>query len=98
MDTTHLIGMTDVYDATLALRQYASETPNGTLAGTYERAVFDLLYHFAVKGEPVPNVQAKDIDDSVDFAKVTRWVETCEMLPEHCKEVMIAWFTTSDSK
>lgn len=96
MDTTHLIGMCGVYDATDALRQFAPETLDGTLAASYERAVFDLLYHFAIKDEPVPNIQAKDIDHEVDFKQVIRWIETCELLPTDRKVIMLAWLEISD--
>jgi hypothetical protein len=47
-DTTHLIGMAGVCDATEVLRRYAPDTITGTLAATYERAAFDLLYHSAM--------------------------------------------------
>ena len=68
--TECLIGHEDLYDATAVLRRYAPKTPGGTLAATYERAVFDLLYHHISQGKPVPGYQAKDIDDAVDFEKV----------------------------
>jgi hypothetical protein len=47
-DTTHLIGMAGVCDATEVLRRCAPDTITGTLAATYERAAFDLLYHSAM--------------------------------------------------
>lgn len=95
-DTAHLIGMSGVYDATNALRQFAPDTPDGTLAASYERALFDLLYHFAVRDEPVPNLQAKDIDHEIDFKQVIHWIETCEMIPDDRKAVMLAWLEISD--
>lgn len=92
MDTTHLIGMAGVFDATNVLRQYSPDTPDGTLAAGYERAVFDLLHHFSMIGEPVPNVQAKDIDDSVDFDLVKSWIRSADILSEETKATMINWF------
>ena len=65
--TEFLIGHEDLYDATAVLRRYAPKTPGGTLAATYERAVFDFLYHQISQGKPVPSYQAKDIDEGVDF-------------------------------
>ncbi len=88
--------MTGVYDATSILRHYAQETPEGTLAASYERAVFDLLYHFAMVSKPVPNIQYKDIDDAIDAEQIKRWIETCEMLPEFRKATMLDWFKYSD--
>lgn len=44
MSTEHLIGEKELYDATDALRVYAPDTPPRTLAATYERTVFDLLF------------------------------------------------------
>ncbi|MFN2350181.1 MAG: hypothetical protein ABR558_11515, partial [Thioalkalivibrio sp.] len=43
----HLLNDAGVYDATEILRRYAPDTPHGTLAATYERAIFDLLYHYS---------------------------------------------------
>lgn len=96
IDTSHLLGMTGVYDATEALRRYAPDTTTGTLAATYERAVFDLLYHSAMTGKPVPNIQAKDIDDSVDFDLVKSWIRSADILTEDRKATMIDWFTYCD--
>ncbi|MGP4846188.1 hypothetical protein ACTXGQ_18820 [Marinobacter sp. 1Y8] len=90
MDTTHLMGMIGVYDATVALRRYAPETPYGTLAAGYERAVFDLLYTAAIRRKPVPNIQASDIDDAVNLDQVARWIESVE-LREDIKATMLGW-------
>ena len=43
-------------------------------------------------GEPVPNVQAKDIDDSVDFDLVKSWIRSADILSEETKATMINWF------
>ena len=96
MDTSYLIGMAGVYDATKALRQYSPDTPDGTLAASYERAVFDLLHHFSMIGEPVPNIQAKDIDDSVDFDLVKSWIRSADILTEERKARMLDWFKCWD--
>lgn len=90
--TDHLLGNLDLYDATAVLRRYAPETPGGTLAANYERAVFDLLFDSVSPGRPVPNYQAKDIDDAVDFKKVTRWIESVDLPFEH-QAVMLGWLS-----
>lgn len=91
LDTTHLLGDAGVYDATKSLRQYAPEAPQGTLAASYERAVFDLLYHFSKVGKPVPNVQYRDIDDAINAEQIRRWIKAVD-LPESQKTVMLVWF------
>ncbi|WP_273205188.1 hypothetical protein [Marinobacter subterrani] len=91
MDTTHLLGQRGVYDASSALRRHAPDTPDATLAASYERAVFDLLHHFAVLRKPVPNIQAHDIDPEVDFDQIRQWINESEGLPEEIKSAMLAW-------
>lgn len=91
-DTTRLLGHTGVYDATEELRRHVSDIPDGTLAASYERAVFDLLYHYAVKNVPVPNIQAKDIDHEVDFDLVRQWINKSNIEPEALKRTMLGWF------
>lgn len=94
--TEDLLGEKGLYDATDVLRRYVPETPAGTLAASYERAVFDLLYHFLfVKKKPVPNVQAKDIDDAVDLALVADWIESAA-LPQDQTDTMLRWLQASD--
>lgn len=93
--TAHLLGMIGVYDATEALRSFVPSTPDGTLAATYERAVFDLIYHFTQLDKPIPNVQAKDIDDAVDFDKIITWIRSVDM-PQRQQDEMIAWLEESD--
>lgn len=95
-DTTYLLGMVGVYDATMALRQYSPDTPDRTLAADYERAVFDLLHHFSMFGKPIPNIQAKDIDDSVDLGLVKSWICSADILTEDRKKTMIDWFKCCD--
>ena len=94
--TEHILGDTDIHDVSEFLRKSGVESPPTTTAAGYERAVFDMLYHFAAKGEPVPNIQAKDIDHEVDFKQVAHWIETCEMIPDDRKAVMLAWLEISD--
>ncbi|WP_375172117.1 hypothetical protein [Marinobacter sp.] len=91
MDTTHLLGLRGVYDATSELRRHVPETADATHAASYERAVFDLLHHFAVLGKPVPNIQARDIDHEVDFALIRQWINENETLSEEIKSAMLAW-------
>ncbi|MDC9602799.1 MULTISPECIES: hypothetical protein [Gammaproteobacteria] len=91
MDTTHLLGLRGVYDATSELRRHAPNTPESTHAASYERAVFDLLHHFAVLDKPVPNIQAHDIDHEVDFDLIRQWINESELLPLEIKSAMLAW-------
>jgi|TARA_Y100001001_G_C8010975_1_gene309662 hypothetical protein len=91
MDTTHLLGNRGVYDATNELRRHAPDTPEATHAASYERAVFDLLHHYAVLAQPVPNVQAHDIDHEVDFDLIRQWINESEYLPGGIKTAMLTW-------
>jgi len=91
MDTTHLLGHRGVYDATSELRRHAPDTPEATHAASYERAVFDLLHHYAVLAQPVPNVQAHDIDHEVDFDLIQQWINESEELSGEIKTAMLAW-------
>lgn len=91
MSTEHLLGDQDLYEATSILRCYAPETPEGMLAASYQRAVFDLLYSSAIKRKPVGNIQAADIDDAVDFGLVIRWIESLDPLPAEVRNKMLAW-------
>lgn len=95
--TEHLLGDQGLYDATDVLRRYAPDTPDGTLAASYERAVFDLLYHFiVVKQKPVPNVQAKDIDDAVDFTLIADWIESADLSQDQ-RTAMLDWLLASET-
>ncbi|BEH13955.1 hypothetical protein MAALD49_13230 [Marinobacter shengliensis] len=80
-----------MYDATSELRRHAPDTPEATLAASYERAVFDLLHHYAVLDKPVPNIQACDIDHEVDFDLIRQWINESEALSEELKYAMLAW-------
>lgn len=69
-----LLGTSGLWDATEPLRALGLPVEKVWCAH-YERAVFDLLYHFCeVRSAPVPNVQVSDIDDVVDIEKVSEWV------------------------
>lgn len=73
-DTTPLLGLAGVHDASHLLRDYGIEAPL-LWAATHERAVFDLLYqHSHLRASPPPNVQASDIDDVVDLGQVRSWL------------------------
>lgn len=93
--TAHLLGLRGVYDATTALRLFVPSTPTGTLAANYERAIFDLLYHFTQLGEPIPNIQAKDIDDAVNFDEIISWIRSVDISQQQ-QDKMIAWLEKSD--
>lgn len=90
MDTCHLLGDAGIYDATHALRPYAPDTPKGTLAASYERAVFDLPYQSSLTGKAVPNIQCKDIEDIVNMEKVKCWIQSVD-LSDRRQSTMLAW-------
>lgn len=70
-----LLGAQGLYDATSLTKAHGIEA-NTLWAATYERAVFDLLYHYCHLNErAVPNVQASDIDDLVDLDRVLCWIQ-----------------------
>lgn len=96
ISTQWLLGLVGVYDATAALEKAGVEIKVKVFAASYERALFDLLYHFlVVLGKPVPNIQATDIDDAVNFDKVRGWINDCqEFIPEDAGK-MKAWLDES---
>ncbi|WP_029654879.1 hypothetical protein [Marinobacter daepoensis] len=94
--TVHLLKREGIYDATEILRRYAPETPEGTLAANWDRAVFDLLHHFSKIGEPVPNVQYKDLEHAINADQVKKWIASVD-LPEAKKRTMHLWFKDEDS-
>ena len=68
VSTHHLIGDAGIRDATYVLSTYGYEGDEILWTASHERAVFDLLIHYCViKGVPLPNLQASDIDDVVCF-------------------------------
>jgi len=50
-----------------------------------------LLHHYAVLAQPVPNVQAHDIDHEVDFDLIRQWINESEYLPGGIKTAMLTW-------
>lgn len=64
---------------------------------SYERAVFDLLFaHIELSGRPVTNVQPTDINDVVDFRRVSEWVlELDQQGRLKNGPAMIAWLATA---
>ena len=64
-------------------------------AADFERATFDFLYHFLeIRKQPVPNLQATDIDGSVDFELIARWIdETAPFLSDETPEAMRRWLS-----
>lgn len=99
-DTTRLLGLVGVRDASSMLRDYGSGNGFKTgddgqplWAATHERAVFDLLCqhcHFQVSH--LPNVQACDIDDVVDMGQVRKWLYAVSgLLGEESMVRMLGW-------
>lgn len=90
-DTTPILGYRGIYNATEELRRHVSDLSTVILAASYERAVFDILYHYVVECEPVPNIQAKDIDHEVDFSLVRQWINESDINSERLKARMLSW-------
>lgn len=89
--TNHLLGALGLYDATDNLRPFAPDIPEGTVAASYERALFDHLYHcLTVQNGVVTNVQPQDIDDAVDYALVMTLVDEAN-LSTRLTSQLIAW-------
>ncbi|WP_225316729.1 MULTISPECIES: hypothetical protein [Marinobacter] len=79
-DTSYLFGEREIVEISefLAL---SGMPVNLFRCASYERAVFDLLYHYIEQNNRmvpnnrvVPNIQPTDIDDVVDFELITAWV------------------------
>ena len=71
---------------------------NLSRCASYERAVFDLLYHFIEQNNRVvPNIQPTDINDVVDFDRIIAWVWEWER-SGHLKhgEAMRDWLKIED--
>lgn len=96
--TQWLIGLEGVYKATETLRKAGVSFGMDIYAASYERAVFDLLYEFCVvRGRPIPNIQASDIDDAVNFQRVVEWIDQSADFIENDKlEAMKSWLRDSD--
>lgn len=91
--TGQLLGVIGLWDATQVLASYGVTVPR-IWAANPERAVFDLLVeHCEIKAKPVPNIQASDIDDVVDFDLVKTWLRSCEgFLTTEGRTRMKQWF------
>lgn len=77
-DTTALLGVMGLWDASEILRGYGIDRPL-IWAASPERATFDLLFHYCeVKRKIVPNIQASDLDDVVDLQVVSSWIHQCQ--------------------
>lgn len=65
---------------------------------SYERAVFDLLYHHIEQNNRmVPNVQPTDINDVVDFDRIIAWVWEWERSSQLKQgEAMRSWLRVED--
>lgn len=76
-DTSRLLGVTGLWNATTTIAQYGVELPR-VWAANHERAVFDLIIHYCEGlSKPLPNVQVSDIDDVVDMFQVSAWIDQC---------------------
>lgn len=77
-DTSCFFGELEIVDVSEYLAQSGIHT-NLSKCASYERAVFDLLYHhIEQKNRPVPNVEPSDIDDVVDFDRIRQWVQQAQ--------------------
>ncbi|PTB99803.1 hypothetical protein C9993_01450 [Marinobacter sp. Z-F4-2] len=73
-DTSHLFGDREIVDVSAYLALAGVQTTLSRCA-SYERAVFDLLYHHIEQNNrPVPNVQPSDLDDVVNFEGIRAWI------------------------
>lgn len=91
-NTSNLIGVNGLWDATKTLASYGVHLPR-IWAASPERAVFDLLVHHGeIKKNTLPNVQVSDVDDVVCIEKVKEWVTQSEpFLSEDGVNIMLAW-------
>lgn len=77
-DTSSFFGDQELVDLSGLLAEWRIEAPI-CISASYERAVFDILYnHIELDNQMVPNVQPSDIDDVVDFSRVSGWVSEWE--------------------
>jgi len=77
-DTSHLFGDREIVDVSEYLALAGIQATLSRCA-SYERAVFDLLYHhIELNNRPVPNVQPSDLDDVVDFEVIRGWIREWE--------------------
>lgn len=77
-DTNWFFGDRELVDVSHYFNR-AKITSDIVICASYERAVFDMLhYYIEVKRVPVPNVQAFDIDDVVEFTAIKLWIKELE--------------------
>lgn len=91
-NTSSLIGVTGLWDATTMIARYGVHLPR-IWAASPERAVFDLLVHHGeIKRKPIPNVQVSDVDDVISIERVREWIAQCKpFLSENGSQIMLAW-------
>lgn len=93
-DTSHLFGDRELVDVSEHLALAGVQTTLSQCA-SYERAVFDLLYHHIEQyNRPVPNVQPSDLDDVVNFEVIRGWIREWERAGQLTHgETMLAWLS-----
>lgn len=96
--TSWLLGVEGLVRANEPLERAGLSFDFDIYTASYERAVFDLLYEFCVvRDVTVPNVQATDIDDVVNFQKIMEWIDRSGPFLEHDQiEKMKRWLKNSD--
>lgn len=96
--TMWLLGVEGLVLANDSLKMAGLSFDFNVYAASYERAIFDLLYEFCVvRDKPIPNIQATDVDDTVDFQKVMQWIDKSCLFIDHDKiEKMKQWLIKSD--
>lgn len=96
--TTPLIGYWGIHDGTEDIQRVIPDLDSRTFVASHERALFDLLHEFiVVRKKPVPNVQATDIDDVVDYSAIMKWIDQAETISKSSGwDQMRAWLKNSD--
>lgn len=97
-DTSDLFGDREIVDVSEYLALAGIQTTLSRCA-SYERAVFDLLYHhIETNNRPVPNVQPSDLDDVVNFEVIRGWIREWERAGQLTHgETMLAWLSPESS-
>lgn len=79
-DTSCFFGEREIVDVSEFMAQSGLQT-NLSRCASYERAVFESLYHhIEQRNQMVPNEQPSDIDDVVDFDRVRGLIQKWEMV------------------
>mgnify|MGYP005855706967 CR=1 FL=1 len=94
-DTSCFFGEREIIDISEYLALLGIQT-NITRCASYERATFDMLYyHIEQNRRIVPNIQASDINDVVDFDRVREWIDTLAQAGTlKSGQAMQAWLTS----